>query len=104
MPSLPVQSRVSVLCICFDKDFALVSSGPGPHKLLQDVQLGLFVNVGDEVCIDFPVDSTIDPAPEPSSVVLVGSYVLGLAGVLRRRLGTQTFHSSDNSGPRSSIP
>ncbi len=41
---------------------------------------------GAEGFVSGPADLTMGPAPEPSSIMLFGSGILGLAGILRRRL------------------
>ena len=41
---------------------------------------------GADGFVSRPADLTMGPAPEPSSIMLFGSGILGLAGILRRRL------------------
>jgi len=73
-----------------DMGFDLVASPAGGHELLQFVALGFFVNDGDIVRLQFPVDSTIDPLPEPSAIFLLGTGLLGMFIVAHRNRRRKT--------------
>jgi hypothetical protein len=59
-----------------------VTLGPGPYSL----QAGYKVVASGPGSANLTINITTSEVPEPSSMLLLGSGVLGLAGVLRRKL------------------
>ena len=70
-------------------DVALTYTGQwtsGPDTGLYQAGTISISEWGAEGFVSGPADLTMGPAPEPSSIMLFGSGILGLAGILRRRL------------------
>ncbi|MGB8769522.1 MAG: PEP-CTERM sorting domain-containing protein, partial [Candidatus Korobacteraceae bacterium] len=64
------------------------NSGPSAayHNLLGAVPSESFTITGGSTTTSSTTTSTTGTTPEPSSIMLFGSGILGLAGVLRRKL------------------
>ncbi len=65
-----------------------INSGPSAayHNLLGAVPSESFTITGGSTTTSSTTTSTTGTTPEPSSIMLFGSGILGLAGVLRRKL------------------